>query len=236
MAGAGPLPISNWWWGGAYCSSHLYCTTLPPLFLMTVLYLFGVGWRENGWRTTIRSIMMAKKKKSKAPLAHPNHYLRWLLHAIYTSISTLPGHIGQKRHGYFVDRYGSQLIDSKVERNRSRNVSKGPLVESKVEYRAMCFMEVMKHGPAKRANPLNASTLSYINKPAMSANLMRWARGVSPTTFCLWLPFLLRLVIRTAGKKQQNSIETRCNIRGWQEPQIMEARSDMWRSVLTETG
>ena len=69
---------------------------------------------------------MAKKKKSnKTPLPILIIVCAVLLYAIYTSISTLVLAIWGESVMGTVDSYGSQLIDSKAEPNRSRVVSKG---------------------------------------------------------------------------------------------------------------
>ena len=69
--------------------------------------------------------MAKKKKRNKVPLPILIIICAVLLYAIYTSISTLALAIwGQSVMGT-VDSYGSQLIASKAEPNRSRIVSKG---------------------------------------------------------------------------------------------------------------
>jgi hypothetical protein len=184
--------------------------------------------------------MMAKKKKrNKVPLPILIIICAVLLYAIYTSISTLALAILGKSVMGTVDRYGSQLIDSKAEPNRSRNVSKGYWFIAKgKEYRGYVFYgsdeawPSLKEGETRSERIRYLPFFPYINKPAMLSEFDEMGEGgiiyhIFAPMGCL---FLLRLVIRTAGGKKTNKTVSRkpaAISAAGREPQIMEARSDM---------
>ncbi|HHU48299.1 MAG: zinc ribbon domain-containing protein [Caldicoprobacterales bacterium] len=183
---------------------------------------------------------MAKKEKSnKIPLPILIIVCAVLLYAAYTSISTLVLAIFGDSVIGTVDSYGSQLIASKAEPNRSRIVSKGYwFMANGREYRGYVMYNSdeawpsLKEGETRSERIRYLPVFPYINKPAMLSNFDEMGEGGIIYHFfapigCL---FLLRLVIRTARGKKTNKTASRkpaakSAIHG--ETQTIKARSDM---------
>ncbi|NCB32108.1 MAG: zinc ribbon domain-containing protein, partial [Clostridia bacterium] len=118
---------------------------------------------------------MAKKKNRKnIPLPILILICAVLLHAIYTSVSTLALAIWGDSVMGTVDSYDSRLDNTKAEQNRSRTVSKGYwfLVNSK-EYRGYVIYSSdeawpsLDEGETRSERIRYLSFLPYVNKPAM---------------------------------------------------------------------
>ncbi|MGI6704901.1 MAG: zinc ribbon domain-containing protein [Clostridia bacterium] len=183
---------------------------------------------------------MAKKKKSnKTPLPILIIVCAVLLYAIYTSISTLVLAIWGESVMGTVDSYGSQLVDSKAEPNRSRIVYKGYwfMANGRIYWGHMLYNSdeawpSLKEGETRSEHIRYLAVFPYINKPAMLSDFDEMGEGgiichIFAPIGCL---FLLLLVIRTSGDKKANKTAsrkpaTKSAMHGG--PHTIEARSDM---------
>jgi hypothetical protein len=95
------------------------------LYLPFCICLAWAGAKSEITNNNERSVPMAKKKASKnIPLPILIIICAVLLHAIYTSVSTLALAIWGDSVMGTVDSYDSRLDNTKAEPNRSRTVSK----------------------------------------------------------------------------------------------------------------
>jgi len=175
---------------------------------------------------------MAKKKNRKnIPLPILILICAVLLHAIYTSVSTLALAIWGDSVMGTVDSYDSRLDNTKAEQNRSRTVSKGYwfLVNSK-EYRGYVIYSSdeawpsLDEGETRSERIRYLSFLPYVNKPAMLCEFSEMGEGA--IIYHILAPIgsllLLLLVIRTARRGKKKELAARKPA----APQIIEVRSD----------
>ncbi|MGI6373695.1 MAG: zinc ribbon domain-containing protein [Caldicoprobacterales bacterium] len=175
---------------------------------------------------------MAKKKASKnIPLPILIIICAVLLHAIYTSVSTLALAIWGDSVMGTVDSYDSRLDNTKAEPNRSRTVSKGYwFMANGKEYRGYVMYGSDEAWPSLGEGETRSERIRYlelfpyVNKPAMLCDFDEMGEGaiiyhILAPIGCL---LLLLLVIRTArgGKKKKRAARKPA------APQIIEARSD----------
>lgn len=175
---------------------------------------------------------MAKKKASKnIPLPILIIICAVLLHAIYTSVSTLALAIWGDSVMGTVDSYDSRLDDTKAEQNRSRTVSKGYwFIANGKEYRGYVIYSSdeawpsLDEGETRSERIRYLSFLPYVNKPAMLCEFSEM--GEVAIIYHILAPIgsllLLLLVIRTSkrGKKKKTTAKKPA------VPRIIEARSD----------
>ena len=175
---------------------------------------------------------MAKKKANKnIPIPILILICAVLLHAIYTSVSTLALAIWGDSVMGTVDSYDSRLDDTKAEQNRSRTVSKGYwFMANGKEYRGYVIYQSDEAWPSldegeTRSEPIRyLDPFPYVNKPAMLCEFSEMGEVaiiyhiLAPIGYLL----LLLLVIRTArsGKKKKRAARKPA------PPQIIEGRSD----------
>ena len=160
---------------------------------------------------------MAKKKANKnIPIPILILICAVLLHAIYTSVSTLALAIWGDSVMGTVDSYDSRLDNTKAEPNRSRTVSKGYwFIANGKEYRGYVIYSSdeawpsLDEGETRSERIRYLSFLPYVNKPAMLCEFSEMGEVaiihhiLAPIGYLL----LLLLVIRTArgGKKKKTA-------------------------------
>jgi len=117
-----------------------------------------------------------------------------------------------------VDSYGSQLIDSKAEPNRSRVVSKGywfvangRIYRGHVLYNSDEAWPSLKEGETRSERIRYLAVFPYINKPTMLSDFDEMGEGA--IIYHIFAPmgclFLLLLVIRTSGDRKANQTASR---------------------------
>ncbi len=188
---------------------------------------------------------MAKKRKSKDKVPIPILIIVYaaLLYTTYTSLSTLTLAIWGKSVLGTVDVYGSQLVESGAEGNRSRVVTKGywfmdggKVYRGRVIYSSDEAWPSLKGGETRSESIRYLSFFPYINKPAMLSDFGRMGEGV--IIYHILSPFgcvfLLWIVIRANrdGKKKKNNKKKAARKHIAESathrvPQIIETRSEM---------
>jgi hypothetical protein len=145
------------------------------LYLPFCICLAWAGAKSEITNNNERSVPMAKKKASKnIPLPILIIICAVLLHAIYTSVSTLALAIWGDSVMGTVDSYDSRLDDTKAEQNRSRTVSKGYwFMANGKEYRGYVMYGSDEAWPSLGEGETRSERIRYlelfpyVNKPAM---------------------------------------------------------------------
>ncbi len=180
---------------------------------------------------------MAKKTSNSTPLPILILIYAVLLHAMYSSLSTLVLVIWGDSVMGTIDSYGNRLYETRAEPNRSRIVSKGYwfIVNGK-EYRGHVIYgsdeawPSLDEGETRSERIRYLDVFPYINKPAMLCDFAEI--GEVGIIYHILTPIgcllLLLLVIRTArgGKKKTAAKRFAAKSATRVEHQVIEAGSD----------